>query len=348
MTQQNTPFASLNDINAIVLVANSSGSIIFANKAIKKILGYTPEEVLGDAWWKLTSVTENTELRKEQIASMAIGETHLKDKHLFESLLLAKDGRKVWTQWTNTRTADGLLVGTAQDITEKKKLQEELLQKNHENQLLLKEIHHRVKNNLQVISSFLNLQFNGINDKLVQDALSKSKDRINSMALIHNRLFQSENLSSINFGEYINQLATSIKNSYSHINPKVNCLVHSTKIFLNVDLSINLGLIITELLTNAYKHAFSERSEGQIQIEVAQSGDQFKLIISDNGIGLNNKKKNVQSLGLEIVEALIDQINGTIEITSNEGLKYVISFKEKTHSSRYTSMSPKATITEQH
>ncbi|MBL4668808.1 MAG: PAS domain S-box protein [Flavobacteriales bacterium] len=328
MTKKDSPFATLDDINAIVLVADANGSIIFANKAIKTILGYNPEEVLGDGWWELTSDGENTGTRKAKTAAMANGKESLKDRHLFENLLPAKDGRKVWTQWTNTRTADGFLVGTAQDITEKKKLEEELIRKNCENELLLKEIHHRVKNNLQIISSLLNLQFNNIDNKLVHEALSKSKARINSMALIHTKLYQSENLSSINFGEYINELTASITTSYS-TNDSIKCSVKQSQAIFDIDLSINLGLIITELLTNAYKHAFKGRTEGEIQIELTNKAGKHELIIADNGVGIMEDRKNSQSLGLEIVKALTEQINGTIDFSSNCGVKYVIAFEKK-------------------
>tara|TARA_B100000809_G_scaffold31265_1_gene27184 strand:+ start:117 stop:1070 length:954 start_codon:yes stop_codon:yes gene_type:complete len=309
-------------------VADENGSIVFANKAIKSILGYDPEEVLGDGWWKLTSKGENTDTRKAKTAAMADGTADLKDRHLFENLLPTKDGREVWTQWTNTRTANGLLVGIAQDITEKKELEEKLIRKNHENELLLKEIHHRVKNNLQVITSLLNLQFNGIEDKKVLEAVSKSKDRINSMSLIHTKLYQSGNLSSVNFGEYISELTASIEASYSDNN--IKCLVKYSQVLFDIDIdtSINLGLIITELLTNAYKHAFKGRIDGEIQVELTNKAGKLEVIVSDNGIGITDKVKSTQSLVLEIVKALTEQINGTIDVTSNPGLKYVITFEK--------------------
>ncbi|NRA12087.1 MAG: PAS domain S-box protein [Crocinitomicaceae bacterium] len=326
MIEKGKPFATLDDINAIVLVADANGSIVFANKAIKSILGYEPEDVLGDGWWELTSMKKKTDTRKAKTAAMANGTADLKDRHLFENLLPTKDGRKVWTQWTNTRTADGLLVGIAQDITEKKELEQKLIRKIHENELLLKEMHHRVKNNLQIITSLLNLQFNGIEDKQVIEAIAKSKDRINSMALLHTKLYQSGNLASINFGEYLSELTSSIEASYCDNN--IKCLVKHSQIFFNIDLSINLGLIITELLTNAYKHAFKGRMEGEIQVEITNKVGKLELIVADNGIGITDDIKSTQSLGLEIVLALTEQINGTMDIVSDGGLKYVITFEE--------------------
>ncbi|MGL4598766.1 MAG: sensor histidine kinase [Bacteroidia bacterium] len=325
MEKTNKTFATLDDINAIILVADQKGNIVFANKAIKSILGYEPEDVLGDGWWKLTANEQSTDVRKSTAGDLAAGKIDLKQRHLFENELPTKDGRQVWTQWTNTLTDDGFLVGIAQDITEKKALEAELIRKNQENELLLKEIHHRVKNNLQIISSLLNLQFNNIPDERVLEALSKSKDRINSMAIIHTKLYQSNNLASIDFGSYLDELIASIAKSYAHNNIKYT-LKHSEN-FFDIDLAINLGLIVTELLTNAYKHAFKNRKDGLIHIELTSKGNKHQLTIADNGIGLNDKSIVAESLGLEIVNALIQQINATLDLISENGLKYIITFE---------------------
>lgn len=325
MTEKDKPFATLDDINAIVLISDASGSIVFANKAIKTILGYTPDEVLGDGWWKLTSAEDDFNIRKAKIASMATGKTDLKDRHLFESLITSKDNREVWTQWTNTLTADGLLVGIAQDITEKKILEEQLIKKNHENELLIKEIHHRVKNNLQIISSILNLQFNNIDDEHVHEALVKSKNRINSISIIHTMLCQSEGPASANFGEYLCKLTESISYGFS-LNSNIKCYVEQSQTFFDVDLSINLGLIVTELLTNAYKHAFKGRAEGIIHVKLSDKEGKYELIIADDGVGIAKNQTINHSLGLEIVYDLVAQINGTINLTSENGFKYTITF----------------------
>lgn len=320
-------FATLDDINAIILVADGDGNIVFANKAVKTILGYEPEEVLGDGWWKLTTNETVSDLRKSITGDIAKGVIGLEERHLYQNLLPTKDGRQVWAQWTNTRTEDGLLVGTAQDITEKKALEEELIRKNQESELLLKEIHHRVKNNLQIISSLLNLQLHGINDHRVHNALSKSKDRINSMALIHTKLYQSRNLATINFGEYINELVGSIVESYAQ-SGNIQCEVRHDGAVFDIDLSINLGLIITELISNSYKHAFIDRMDGLIQIDLSRNGEKYQLVIADNGVGMEHESNDPESIGLEIVKGLIEQINASVQISSNGGLRYEITFQK--------------------
>jgi PAS domain S-box-containing protein len=318
-------FATFDDINAIILVANKEGMIVFANKAVKTILGYEPEEVLGDGWWRLTAHDSELEERKIKTSALVKGELELKERHLFENSLKAKDNRLVWTRWTNTITEDGFLVGIAQDITEKKKLEKELIRKNTENELLLKEIHHRVKNNMQIISSFLNLQFCDFEDEKVKDALLKSKDRINSMALIHTKIYQSKDLDSINFCEYIQNLTKVIKEGYS-LNKNIEIKITDSNSVFEIDLMINLGLIITEIVTNAFKHAFNELKEGMITIELQKNQNENQLFISDNGIGFNFSRFGKNTLGLEIIRALVQQINGTIEIDSQNGLKYTIRF----------------------
>jgi two-component sensor histidine kinase len=249
---------------------------------------------------------------------------------LFENPIAAKDGSIVWTQWTNTVNAEGLLVGIAQDITHKKTLEQNLIRKNAENELLLKEIHHRVKNNLQIISSMLNLQFNSFDDPAVLEALSKTKDRINSMAILHTKVYLSQALDSINFDDYTNDLAKAIKTSYSDTKNIELDIIKSDVVF-DIDLTINLGLIITELLTNAFKHAFTKIKQGRIRVELkVLNPNNYQLIVQDNGPGIDSdlNPNRQKSLGLEIVDALTEQINGTVETDRNKGLKYLITFSK--------------------
>jgi PAS domain S-box-containing protein len=321
-------YATLDDINAIILVSDQEGKIVFANKAVKEILGYNQEEILGDGWWTLTKSNLGATERKSSTISLAKGELSINERHLFENAIVAKDGRVVWTQWTNTINADGYLVGIAQDITIKKSLEAELIRKSNENELLLREIHHRVKNNLQIISSMLNLQFNSIDDPNVLEALNKSKNRINSMALVHSEIYLTKNLASIGFDEYLLGLVRAIEDSYYSGN-KIKLVLNKSGATFGIDLTINLGLIINELITNSYKHAFTEIKDGIIDVQLIAIGEnKYQLIVQDNGLGTDNNSlsNNQNSIGLEIVYALIDQINGTSEMESLNGLKYTITF----------------------
>lgn len=213
---------------------------------------------------------------------------------------------------------------------ERKIIEEAMKKSLSEKETLLKEIHHRVKNNLQIITSLLSLQFKNTKDESVNEAIAKSKDRINSMALIHTKLYRSNDLASIDFGTYLSELVYSISNSYS-LNDKVECKVKSVITNFDIDLCINLGLIINELLTNAFKHAFIGQKSGNIKIELTKNKDElYQLIIADDGIGIpiNQNIEIEQTLGLEIVNALTSQIDGTIDINSEKGVKYTIVFKK--------------------
>jgi PAS domain S-box-containing protein len=329
-TNNELNFKIFDNIDSIFLVADSNGNIVFANKAINRILGYSPKELLGDGWWRLTKNKMNINERKLTVAGMASGNIDIKDRNLFENAIPAKDGRIVWTQWTNTLTSDGLIIGIAQDITEKKELESKLILKNLENELLLKEIHHRVKNNLQIISSILSLQFSNINNQTVIDAIAKCKDRITSMGLVHSQLFESENISSIDFKIYITELCKNISNSYRQdrtITTQINC----DNVFFSVDLMVNIGLIINELLTNAYKHAFTDQENGIIEITLKlKEANNYQLLVKDNGKGMDLREENQgsNSLGFEIIQALSEQINGSLKFDNNNGLIYSLEFSQ--------------------
>lgn len=319
-------FVTLDDVEAIILVADAEGDIVYANRAVKTILGFEQSEMLGNGWWECTSAgPDEIQKRRQIIGGMARGEVSLAIRDLYENPIRGRSGRIVWTQWTNSRTEDGFLIGVAQDITSKKELEQKLIQKNIQNELLLREIHHRVKNNLQVISSLLNLQFDNICDPAALDALSKSKDRIHAMGLLHTTLYESADFDSINFREYLPQLIRFIATSYNfdkRIEWSSECQVEQ----LNIDISMNLGLIITELVTNSFKHAFGN-GNGLVKVILNQNADQqYVLSVEDNGVGIPEDllKSNDQTFGFSIVRSLVGQINGIIDIDSRPGCTRVL------------------------
>lgn len=210
---------------------------------------------------------------------------------------------------------------------ERRNIEKTIKESLEEKETLLKEIHHRVKNNLQIISSFLNLQFSDIDNKEITDAIAKSKDRIHSMALIHTKLYQSDSLSSIRFDEYLKELVTYINHGYG-INSNIITNVNIAKASFDIDLSISLGLIVTEVLTNVYKHAFPSDGEGIVNVSLETINEiQYQIVIQDNGIGLaSSNEKSTTSLGIEIVQALCEQIDGKLNYETNNGLKFSVIF----------------------
>jgi PAS domain S-box-containing protein len=320
------PFADLDNIPAIVLVANRDGEIVFANKAIEKILGFKTEDLLGNGWWELTTTEVDRKARREEIARLADGSLSVEDRNLFINPINTIDGRTIWTQWTNKRTADGYLIGIAQDVTAKVELEHELKKSNKEIEVLLQELHHRVKNNLQVISSYLNVQFEEFTDEKVQGALDKTRQRIDAMALLHNSQYTHYVSEDADFNAYLRELC-----HHFVINYEVSKTISLNTSFLgnikNTELAMNIGLIITELLSNAYKHAFPDRTEGTIDVKMtADSNGLHELILSDNGRGVDIDTIE-QGLGMEIVNSLVAQIGGTLEMVNRSGLRYTIKFK---------------------
>jgi PAS domain S-box-containing protein len=221
--------------------------------------------------------------------------------------------------------------GIAHDITEKTLSQQKLKKSLHEKEVLLKEVHHRVKNNLQVISSILSLQASYVKEQNTLDILNESKNRIKTMSFIHESLYQTNDFSKINFSEYLVSLSKNLVHSYGIYDNFIDLNLLVDEISLNLDLSIPCGLIINELVSNSLKYAFTEREKGEIKIRLFEKKGEVNLIVQDNGIGLPNEidYQNTDSLGLQLVMTLVEQINGTIELDNTKGTKYIIIFKKE-------------------
>lgn len=214
---------------------------------------------------------------------------------------------------------------TAFDITPRKEAEEQIKQSLKEKETLLQEIHHRVKNNMQVIISLLNLQAATIQDEKVKTLLKESSSRVNAMALIHNYLYQSSSLSEIDLAEYFESLAGSLVSMYR--TSAVNIQVHADNIKLNMDQAIPCGLIINELISNALKHAFPENKTGQIRIEAIRTQACYILQISDNGVGLPEEVVDgkMESLGLKLVRGLAEnQLGGRMSVSGEQGTRFII------------------------
>lgn len=190
-----------------------------------------------------------------------------------------------------------------------------------EKEILLKEIHHRVKNNLQIISSLLNLQSRQIDDPKALEAIQEGRNRVNSMALIHKNLYQEENLVGVNAAEYIDKLTDSLMASYQISENKVNIKKDIDPIQLDVDVVIPLGLILNELITNSLKYAFEEKEKGAIQMSLKKEEQGLRLKLSDNGKGLpdNFNFEQLSSLGFRLIKAFAQKLEASLNITSKKG-----------------------------
>jgi len=216
----------------------------------------------------------------------------------------------------------------AHDITEKKSTEKEIVESLKEKEVLLKEIHHRVKNNLQVISSILNLQSSFVKDEKTLDILEESRNRIRSMAIIHESLYQTSNFSSINFSDYLLNLTTSLIASYRVHAGSIELKTQVDKVELVLDQAIPCGLLVNELITNALKYAFPGELSGEILLGLSEKNNKIELVIKDNGVGMPEGFSilNSDTLGLQLVNTLVEQLDGEIKVENSGGIKYLITF----------------------
>jgi PAS domain S-box-containing protein len=221
----------------------------------------------------------------------------------------------------------------AHDITEKKLTEKEVLQSLKEKEVLLKEVHHRVKNNLQVISSILNLQSSFVTDEKTLDILEESRNRIRSMAMIHENLYQTSNFSSINFANYLANLTNDLISTYQVQEDIIDLQLDLQEVAIALDQAIPCGLMINEIITNALKYAFPNNAKGTVLISMREEKEIVTLCVEDNGIGLPVGFNYLESetLGLQLVATLVEQLEGTLILESKKGTKFLITFEKQKH-----------------
>jgi two-component sensor histidine kinase len=215
------------------------------------------------------------------------------------------------------------------EIEERERAEQQIRVSLKEKEMLLQEIHHRVKNNLQVISSLLNLQAGYIESEEIQAVFRDSQNRVRSMALVHEKLYRSTDLARVDLAEYIRNLATFLFGSYQAAAGRIALEVQADKVLLGIDAAVPCGLILNELISNTLKHAFPDGRSGQIWVELGQDDNrQVTLVVADNGIGLppDFDILETDSLGMQLVDTLIEQLDGTLEIQSQAGTQFTITF----------------------
>lgn len=219
------------------------------------------------------------------------------------------------------------LTNAQRELT-KKNIQLEQL--NQQKEMLIKEVHHRVKNNLMIISSLLNLQSSYLKDEESKEIFKESQNRAKSMALIHERLYRSTDLKNIDFKEYITTLANDLYRTYVKDPSRIGLELNIQEVNIDINSAIPLGLILNELVTNSMKHAFPGDRGGKISISFGKEEDEFVLKVSDDGIGfppdLDYTKTN--SLGMQLVTSLTSQLNGKLKLENSQGTQFTITFKE--------------------
>ena len=315
----------IESIHEALFVTDTEDRIIRVNSAAAKLVGHPAEEMLNRPVNDFYNMAEQGH----------IYEVNRKNNKSFEFSLIHKNKTAVPVLFSEADLLDnqGNRVGkvaVVSDITDRIKHEEEIRGTLEEKEVMLAEIHHRVKNNLAVISGILQLQSHSAENEEVEKALSDSQMRIQSMALVHEMLYESESLAYIEYDKYVNNLLQAI--SSMHMNGKKNIRMSSDvePISLNINQAIPCSLLINELIVNSFKHAFKKQREGEIKFQMRQVDDSIKLIIEDNGKGFDMKEFSASdSLGSTLIKTLSMQLKGDFSIEENpkkKGSKFIIEF----------------------
>ncbi len=314
----------------LIYQVNKDGVFEYVSPSIKDLLGHEIEDIIGKKDIELIKMIHPDDLGII-IDSLQTAIATLKPKRIQHRYKHA-DGHYIWVETIGNPLSDekGEFSGAVyitRDIQELKKIENQLKSSLEEKEVLLKEIHHRVKNNMQVISSLLNLQSKFLNDENAINSLKKSRDRVKAMAIVHEKLYQSEDLSRIDFADYIKKFVNHLLRSYEINSKSIKQRIDVENILLDINFAIPCGLIINELVSNSIKHAFPECT-GEISIKFYSKSDKRILIVSDNGIGFpeNLDFQNTKTFGLQLVNTLINQLYGKIELYRDEGSTFKIIF----------------------
>lgn len=317
----------IESMSDLVVVVNATGTVQRANSAAAEILGFDKDQAIGQPLDQICSdhaFMSDPRLTEAEAALTALN---------FERYCPTSDGRKIPMSVSVVPLRDPLgqargMVCVGRDITESKEAAEKIQAALVEKDVLLKEIHHRVKNNLQIISSLLNMQARKITDEKSRAIFLDSQNRVKSMALIHESLYQSTDLSQIDFDDYLRKLASHILRSYNLEADRIQLTFSGANLSMSVDAAVPCGLIINELISNSLKYAFPEQRKGEIRIALRLTPQGYSLTCADNGVGLPPDFDITQttSLGLKIVRTLTDQLNGELRIHTTNGTTFEILF----------------------
>ena len=304
--------------NAMLMV-NLAGNIEMVNAEAERVFGYSRSEMLGQ------SISLLIPARFRPNHTSLFGSFF----HHPESRLMAargdlygskKDGSEfpVEIGLNPIETDEGTMVlSTIVDISDRKHKEEAIHAALKEKDILLGEIHHRVKNNLQVVYSLLDLQSNSISDPLALSLMRESQNRIRSMALIHQTLYESGDFARVDFGRFLDTLVPTLISSYGLTASRFSLAIEATEVQLPINAAIPCGLVVNELISNALKHAFPDGREGEIRIHLAREAkDRVLLRVSDNGVGIRDDFdiQQTATLGLQLVSQLVDQLAGELDI----------------------------------
>ncbi len=317
----------------LITILDANFKVVRANKAMANRLGVDPEEAVGLTCYKAVHGLDLPPSFCPHMKLLEDGHEHTAEVH--EDLL----GGDFIVSVSPLHDSEGKLTGSvhvARDITDRKKAENKIKKSLKEKEVLLSEIHHRVKNNMQIISSLLNLQSQYVVNAETIDVLQESQDRVKAMATIYEKLAQSNDLTKINFKSYIQSIIQGLFYSHKLKEGQITPIIKIENIMLNIETAIPCGLIISELVSNSLKHAFPEGKKGKLCVWLKTYDNKYELKIGDNGIGFPEEIdfKKTDTLGLKLVTNLVNQIDGEITLNKDHCTEFKIIFKELKYKKR--------------
>jgi PAS domain S-box-containing protein len=312
--------------NEVLYATDENGVITYISPVAKALSGFSPSEITGKHFAEFIH-KDDVDFILEEFKK------HIKGaKEPSECRFLTKSGDLKWIRssgraiFLNDRFLG--VQGVLSDITDQKLAEEEIKASLKEKEAMMREIHHRVKNNLQIVSSLLRLQARSIKNKTLKDTFDIAQNRIKSMALIHEVLYLSENLEKINFSEYIKRITSHLFSMFSRKTEKIRLELDVGEFYLDIDKAIPCGLIINELVSNAFKHAFPDEKSGKIMVHLANKLDRYTIVVKDTGVGFPDDfdLDNSPTLGLQLVNDLVNQIDGSYEMLNDGGTAFRLVF----------------------
>ncbi|MGA1842732.1 MAG: PAS domain S-box protein [bacterium] len=323
----------LDIVGVMILTLDTDQRVTLINKKGCDVLGYNEDEITGKNWFDNFLPADIKQDVKSVYNRLIAGE--IEPVEYFENPVITRDGKKRTILWHNAILKDdsnqiiGVLSSGA-DITDRKKSEEKIIQTLLEKEMLLREIHHRVKNNLLVLYGLISFQQERLTDRgIISEILESTKQRIQAMGRVHQMLYQTKNLSEIDFSQYIRSMVEGLLNTYNVPEKSIEVAFDLDPVMLYIEAAVPCGLIVNELLVNACRHAFTNKQSGQITISLKERGDVKELCVSDNGIGLSSPLifNEAKTLGMRLISMLTKQLKGEISYKKEKGSEFTLIFK---------------------
>ncbi|MEN7546553.1 PAS domain S-box protein [Rapidithrix thailandica] len=316
--------ALVQNASDIITVLDFSGYVLYQSPSFYKLLGYTEEEVAKQPYTQFIHPED-----VDKVQEILQGISHHKNVK-FEYRLQQKDGGYLWIETLANNMLENPaiqgIVANSRNITERKIVEKQVKDALKQKEVLLKEVYHRVKNNLAMIEGFMTLQKQMTQDQELRKVFENLKRRIHSMAIIHRNLYQSHTLDKIDLSSYLEELVRHISKSFRYEEEQVKLQLKVAPVSFDLNKSIAIGLITNELVTNCFKYGLPQNEPGRITIEFTNSDTSYQLKIKDNGKGFSDAKSERKTLGIKLINMLTQDLNGEMDVFNDNGACVTIKF----------------------